>query len=77
MSHIIAQKVIKRLREEHPELLKDVTREEAKEFNLDNLDPEMLPSEMKKLSDAIARRRVEAPPMPKEEAKALLRRIGH
>lgn len=68
--------VLKRLREENPELLKDIPEKQLKEFNLENLDPDMPPSEMKKLADAIARKRLTAPGLSNEESAALLRRLG-
>ena len=74
---IVAQKVIKRLREEQPELLKDIPAAELKEFDLDKLDPEMLPSEMKALAEQIARKRMTASGLSREESQALLRRTGH
>ena len=77
MSGIIARKVLKRLHEEQSELLKDAPGVELREYNLDNLDPDMPPSEMKRLADQIARKRLTAPGISKKETKALLRRIGH
>ena len=73
----IASEVLKRLREEQPELLKDVPDVELKEFDLSKLNPDMAPSEIKKLADAIARKRITAPGLSRAEAQALLNRIGH
>ena len=78
MSHIVASKVLKRLREEQPELLRDApVREEVKDLNLDKVNPNMAPSELKKLSDQIARNRLTAPGLSRAEAQTLVRRIGH
>jgi len=73
----VTSDVIKRLREEQPELLKDVPEVELKDYDLSNLDPDMAPSEIKKLADAIARKRLSAPGLTEVEAKNLMRRIGH
>jgi len=73
----VTSNVIKRLREEQPELLKDVPEVELKDYDLSNLDPDMAPSEIKKLADAIARKRLSAPGLTEVEAKNLMRRIGH
>lgn len=73
----VASAVIKRLREEQPELLKDIPDTVLKDYDLDKLDPDMLPSEMKKLAEAIKLKRMTAPGISGEEAKALLRRTGH
>ena len=73
----ITRKVLARLQAEQPELLKDAQEVELKEYNLEKLDPDMAPSEMKKLADQIARKRMSAPGLSKEEAAALMRRIGH
>jgi hypothetical protein len=73
----VTSDVIKRLREEQPELLKDVPEVELKDYDLSNLDPDMAPSEIKKLADAIARKRLSAPSLTEVEAKNLMRRIGH
>jgi hypothetical protein len=78
MSHIVAFKVLKRLREEQPELLLDApAREEVKDLNLDKVSPNTAPSELKKLSDQIARNRLTAPGLSRAEAQNLVRRIGH
>ena len=78
MSYLIASKVLKRLREEQPELLKDgLVREEIKDLNLDNLDPNMAPSKLKKLAEQIARNRLTASGLSRAEAQELVRRIGH
>lgn len=72
----IITKVLQRLREENPELLKDMPDNQLKEFKLDQLDPDMAPSEMKRLVDAITRKRLSAPGISAEESAALLRRLG-
>ena len=77
MSYSVTQRVLKRLREENPEVLKDVPEIELKDYDLSKLDPDMPPSEMKKLAEAIARKRLTAPGLSKEESAALMRRIGH
>ena len=75
---IVAKKVIKRLVDEGSELLKDAPREEPGEYDLSKINTDdMPPSELKRLTDAIARRRLTAPGLSKEETEALLRRIGH
>ena len=73
----VARKVLKRLREERSELLNEAPKREVKEYDLGALDPDMPPSEMKKLTDQIKRKRLTASGLSQEEAKALLRRLGH
>jgi deoxyadenosine/deoxycytidine kinase len=73
---ITAQKVIKRLREEHPELLADVKKEEDVVIDLSKVDGNTPPSEIKKLADAIARKRMVAPGLADSELKELMRRIN-
>ena len=72
-------KVIERLRKESPELLADVKREDE----IANIDEAIAkvnemtpPSEFKRLSDAIARRRMNAPGLTKEELANLMKGIG-
>lgn len=74
---IVAKKVLKRLREESPEVLKDSEPAQLSEIDIDKIDVNTaLPSEIKKLSEQIARRRLTAPGLTETEAKALLRRHG-
>lgn len=71
----IAAKVIKRLREESPEVLADVKKEEV-EVDLSKIDGNTPPSEIRKLTEAITRKRMSAPGLSDTELQALLRRIG-
>ena len=72
-------KVIERLRKESPELLADV-KKDADMVNIDeaiaNVNEMTPPSEFKRLSDAIARRRMNAPGLTKEELANLMKGIG-
>ena len=78
MSSIIAKKVIRKLMAEDSEALKEIPRDVLSSYDLTGVDADnMLPSDIKKLSDAIARNRLVAPGLPQEDIKALLRRIGH
>jgi len=72
-------KVIERLRKENPELLADVKKEDEI-VNIDEaiarVDDMTSPSEFKRLSDAIARRRMTAPGLTKEELVNIMKDIG-
>lgn len=77
MSSIIAKKVIRKLMAENSEALKEKPKETLSEYDLSKIDGSTPPSEIKKLSDAVARNRLVAPGLSQEGLQALLRRIGH
>ena len=75
---IVAKKVLKRLREENSEALKDASPKENLEYDLSKLNADgMMPSELKELTEVIARKRLTASGLSQIEAQALLKRIGH
>ena len=74
---MIARKVIKRLQEESPEVFAEKKAESDVEVDLNKVDAMTPPSELKKMSEAIARKRLAAPGLSEEETSALMRRIGH
>ncbi len=77
MSSIIAKKVIRKLMAEDSEALKEKPKEILSEYDINKIDANTPPSEIKKLSEAVARNRLVAPGLPQEGLQALLRRIGH
>ena len=75
MSGMIARKVVSRLQAEKSEKLADVKLDPV-EFDLSKVTDDTPPSELKRLSDLIARRRAGADPLPKEAIQNLMLRIG-
>ena len=69
--------VIERLQKENPEVFAEKKPEGTSEVTLSDINELTPPSELKKMGDIIARKRLTAPGISQEETAALLRRIGH
>jgi hypothetical protein len=70
----LARDVIARLQKENPAVLADQTALPV--IDLSKVDDMTPPSEMKRLSDALRKKRLTAPGLSDEELGSLMRRIG-
>ncbi len=68
--------ILKQLKEDNPEALADKETVRLPEADLSKINPMSAPSELKRMGDAIKRKRLTAPGLADEELKNLMRRIG-
>ena len=76
MSRSVSE-ILKQLKEDSPEVLADSIDKKLLEADLSKINSTSVPSELKKMGEAVKRKRLTAPGLSDVELKNLMRRIGH
>jgi len=69
--------ILKQLKEDNPEVLADSTDKELPKVDMSKINSMTAPSELKKMAEAVKKKRLTSPGLSDLELKNLMRRVGH